>query len=179
MACRYIFVLALNATVKIWFKPGHSISYNITCAICLISLYGTLSIVKDQKRLQVDRLIRLIWVRWTLSQPSVHTTLKQYQFNFESILRWWNARHKWVYNLSQSTTKPLIRRATSEDSDQPAHPCSLIRVFADRMCLLQLPGYPKSDRGESLSYWWMYRLIWVFVGYTGLNYYILLDDLKK
>ena len=30
--------------------------------------------------------------------------------------------------------------ATSEDSDQPAHPRSLIRVFADRMCLLQPPG---------------------------------------
>ena len=27
--------------------------------------------------------------------------------------------------------------AISEDSDQPAHPRSLIRVFADRMCLLQ------------------------------------------
>ena len=31
--------------------------------------------------------------------------------------------------------------ATGEDSDQPAHPRSLIRVFAGRMCLLQLPGY--------------------------------------
>ena len=43
--------------------------------------------------------------------------------------------------------------ATSEDSDQPAHPRSLIRVFADRMCLLQRPGYPKKDRRESLPYW--------------------------
>ena len=33
--------------------------------------------------------------------------------------------------------------ATSEDSDQPAHPRSLIRVFADRMCQLQAPGYPE------------------------------------
>ena len=38
--------------------------------------------------------------------------------------------------------------ATSEDSDQPAHPRSLIRVFADRMCLLQPPGYPKG-----MPYW--------------------------
>ena len=36
--------------------------------------------------------------------------------------------------------------ATSEDSDQPAHPRSLIRVFADRMCLLQPSGYPKRDK---------------------------------
>ena len=33
--------------------------------------------------------------------------------------------------------------ATSDDSDQPAHTRSLIRVFADRMCLLQPPGCPK------------------------------------
>ena len=42
--------------------------------------------------------------------------------------------------------------ATSEDSDQPAHPRSLIRVFADRMCLLQPPGDPKKDRRELLLY---------------------------
>ena len=43
--------------------------------------------------------------------------------------------------------------ATSEDSDQPAHPRSLISVFADRMYLLQPPGYPKRDERESLPYW--------------------------
>ena len=42
--------------------------------------------------------------------------------------------------------------ATSEDSDQPAHPRRLIWVFADPMCLLQHPGYPKRDRRELLSY---------------------------
>ena len=43
--------------------------------------------------------------------------------------------------------------ATSEDSDQPAHPHSLIRVFTDRMCLLQSPpGYPKRDKREPLPY---------------------------
>ena len=35
---------------------------------------------------------------------------------------------------------------TSEDSDQPAHPCRLIRVFEDRMYLLQPLGYPKRDK---------------------------------
>ena len=43
--------------------------------------------------------------------------------------------------------------ATSEDSDQPAHPRSLIRIFADRMCLLQPPGYPKWNKREPLPYW--------------------------
>ena len=55
--------------------------------------------------------------------------------------------------MSQRTTKSTINFATSEDSDQPAHPHSLIRVFADRMCHLQPPGYPKKDNGESLTYW--------------------------
>ena len=43
--------------------------------------------------------------------------------------------------------------ATSEDSDQPAHPRSLIRVFADRMCLLKPPGYQQTDKRGSLPYW--------------------------
>ena len=43
--------------------------------------------------------------------------------------------------------------ATSEDSDQPAHLPSLIRVFADRMCLLQPPDYSKRDKQEPLPYW--------------------------
>ena len=42
--------------------------------------------------------------------------------------------------------------ATSEDSDQPAYPRSLIRVFADRMSLKQPPGYPKRDEREPLPY---------------------------
>ena len=42
---------------------------------------------------------------------------------------------------------------TSEDSDQPANLHSLIRVFTDRMCLLQPPGYPKRDKRELLPYW--------------------------
>ena len=43
--------------------------------------------------------------------------------------------------------------ATSEDSDQPGHLRSLIRVFADRMCLLQSPGYLKRDERVPLPYW--------------------------
>ena len=35
----------------------------------------------------------------------------------------------------------------------PADPRSLIRVFADPMCLLQPPGYPKRDEGQPLPYW--------------------------
>ena len=42
---------------------------------------------------------------------------------------------------------------TSEDSDQPAHPSSLIRVFTDHMCFPQPPGYLKKDKQDLLSYW--------------------------
>ena len=43
--------------------------------------------------------------------------------------------------------------ATSEDSDQPAHPRSLIWVFADRMCLLRPPRYQKNYERKPLPYW--------------------------
>ena len=57
------------------------------------------------------------------------------------------------FKWRQLTTKPIVRRATSEDSDQPAHPRSLIRVFADRMCPLKPPGYRKKDDQEPLPHW--------------------------
>ena len=56
--------------------------------------------------------------------------------------------------MSQRTTKPYNKTsATSEDSDQPAHARSLTRVFADRMYLLQPPGYKQRDKREPLPYW--------------------------
>ena len=57
--------------------------------------------------------------------------------------------------------------ATSKDSDRPAHPRSPIRVFADRMHLLQPPGYSKRDNENHSHTGRMYRLIWVFAGHTG------------
>ena len=57
------------------------------------------------------------------------------------MVRPWNgceAAHDIFYNNTY---------ATSEDSDQPAHPRSLIRIFADRMCLLQTLGYQKKVGG--------------------------------
>ena len=61
-------------------------------------------------------------------------------------------------HLSQRSTKITIRRAINEDSDQPAHPHSLIRVFAARTCLLKPPGYPGKNENPCHT-WWMYRLI--------------------
>ena len=50
-------------------------------------------------------------------------------------------------------TKPTIWGATSENSDKPAHMRSLIRVFADRIRLLQPPSYSKKDKQEALLHW--------------------------
>ena len=43
--------------------------------------------------------------------------------------------------------------ATREDSDQPAHSRSLIRVFADRMCLPQSQGHSKRYEREPVPCW--------------------------
>ena len=77
-----------------------------------------------------------------------------------------------TFTILRITIKPALDRthktfATSEDSDQPAHPCSLIRLRWS-LCLLLPPRYPKRNEKEALQYWWMYRLIWVFAGHTGL-----------
>ena len=55
--------------------------------------------------------------------------------------------------------------ATSENSDRPVHPRNLIRVFADRMCLLQLPGHPKLMSENPSHTGCMNRLIGVSVGH--------------
>ena len=53
--------------------------------------------------------------------------------------------------ISQRMTKPTIRHVRLA-KDQTAHPRSLIRVFADCMCPLQPPGYPKRVEEEHLPY---------------------------
>ena len=55
----------------------------------------------------------------------------------------WHLHHQPAHDKTYNKTC-----ATSEDSDQTAHPRSLIRVFTDRICLLQTPGYPKRDKQE-------------------------------
>ena len=61
-----------------------------------------------------------------------------------------NAEYKVVDPAHGKTCNKIC--ATNEDSVQPAHPHSLIKVFADHMCLLQPPGYPKGDIREVLPY---------------------------
>ena len=61
---------------------------------------------------------------------------------FYSIIKY-EPEHNKTYNKTS---------VTSEDSHQPTHLCSLIRIFTDHMCLLQYLGYPKRDKQDFLSY---------------------------
>ena len=61
-----------------------------------------------------------------------------------SLRTWFEPKHNKSYNNIC---------VSSEDSDQTAHPRSLIWVFADRICLLHPPSYPKRDKRKSLPYW--------------------------
>ena len=56
--------------------------------------------------------------------------------------------------------------ASSEDSDQPGHPPSLIRVFAVHMKKAWVLSYPLSAQWRLSSDWADARLIWVFTGRT-------------
>ena len=58
--------------------------------------------------------------------------------------------YEWT-SAREKPTIPLVRPARG--SDQAAHSRSLIRVFADRICILQHPGYPKRDKWEPFPYW--------------------------
>ena len=57
------------------------------------------------------------------------------------------------YNKSRLVTKPKCSCAPSEDSDQPGHPPSLIRVFAVRMKKAWVLSYPLSAQRRLRSDW--------------------------
>ena len=57
-----------------------------------------------------------------------------------------------VINEPVHDTTYIKTCAISEDSGQLAHPRIPIRLFAERMCLLLPPGYPKREKREPLSY---------------------------
>ena len=62
--------------------------------------------------------------------------------NFEAVIK-----------MSRDMTKPANECAPSEDSDQPGHPPSLIRVFAVRMKKTWVLIYPLSAQRRLWSDW--------------------------
>ena len=78
----------------------------------------------------------------------------------------------WCTTKQTKTYEPLHNKtnkmacATSEDSDQPGGPPSLIRVFAVRKKKAWVLSYPLSASEDSDQTGQMPRLIWVFAGHT-------------
>ena len=81
----------------------------------------------------------------------------------QHMVLWRNTENEPVDDKTYNTT------ATSEDSNQPAQSCSLIRVLADCVCLYSLTAIQKWINKNPCQTGWMYRLICVFTGHTGLN----------
>ena len=70
------------------------------------------------------------------------------------------------YHLSRDMTKPTKWVWPSEDSDQPRHPPSLIRVFACAQWVAKGPMFLHADSEGSDQTGQMPKLIWVFAGRT-------------
>ena len=82
-----------------------------------------------------------VWSGSFLTADALYRILPQHMDSDYPGLNW----------LFLPATKPILTCATSEYSDQPAHPGSPIRVFADRMCLLQPPDYLKRGITRTLA----------------------------
>ena len=70
---------------------------------------------------------------------------------------------KWIYEPRHDKT-PKNECAPSEDSDQPGHPPSLIRVFACAQWVAKGPRFLHADSKNSDQTGRMPKLIWVFAG---------------
>ena len=108
-------------------------------------------------------LLKHCWKRRNHTHASAHTRLVWLGSVVQTSLIHWEMRWisiLWDYislallsRMGQRKKKLTIRRATKEDSDKPAHPCSLIRVLTDHMCLIQPPNYPKRCKRKPLPSW--------------------------
>ena len=84
-----------------------------------------------------------------------------------SVSWFWSCHIIYVtYRPSHDKTNKMT--VSSEDSDQPGHPPSLIRVFAVCMKIVWFLSYPLSAQRRLWSDWAdaQARLIWVFAGRT-------------
>ena len=61
--------------------------------------------------------------------------------------------HFYQNDLSQHRTKPKTKLVQPAKTQISLHICTVWSVFADSMCPLQPPGYPKRDEREPLPYW--------------------------
>ena len=84
-----------------------------------------------------------IWICALPMKPAGKLSIKQLLHPFSCILKFkWESKFSTTWAGAQHFLK--IACAPSEDSDQPAHPRSLIRVLAVRLKTLWILGYPRS-----------------------------------
>ena len=98
-----------------------------------------------------DNLLNLDISWYTLKFFSLFPTGNSLDLSCEHLSQRWFAWNIKLYEPAHDKTYNKTC-AASKDSDQHVHPRCLIRVFADHMCPLQLPGYPKKDKQEPLPY---------------------------
>ena len=117
----------MTAIVSYWRKYGH---------LVLVNRLGSLpsnSVVR-----LTDRLDMTIVVDWDV-KPQIKQTNK---FSYDHL-----------NNIEPPHDKTNNDCAPSEDSDQPGHPLSLIRVFAMRMKKAWVLSYPLSAQRRLWSDW--------------------------
>ena len=85
-----------------------------------------------------------------------------YVLNLKFYMKYQQVIFKWaaIWQNQQMNCAP------SEDSDQPGHPPSLIRVFTVGMKKAWVLSYPMRGSEDSDQTGRMPRLIWVFTGHT-------------
>ena len=107
-------------------------------------------IIKSQQFQTLNSVGVLMDLQWYVYHSWNNSFQKQATCQSIFCVLWNNGRIKLValkdnyFYVSQRTLKPTIRLVWA------ANLRSLIRVFADRMCLL---GYPERDKREPLPYW--------------------------
>ena len=105
-------------------------------------------------------------------------------FSYQLFLQRSKLRTYSIFSLRNKENEPVQDKAynktcvISKDSDQPVHPCSQISLRWSHM--------PLTASGLSKEVWmrtpcptgWIYRLIWVYAGHTGLIVGFVLHWLK-
>ena len=95
-----------------------------------------------------------------------HSTIQEH-WKSDGKVAVWGMDAAWSYYLQllfdpQHEETYRLTCAPNKDSDQTAHPRSLIRVFVVRMKKLCILGYPNAPSEDSDQTARMRRLIWIF-----------------
>ena len=167
-------------------RSRHIISYPRGTRMCLLNNYAQVLVLlfsETNPWLFSSGLVLLPW-KFTLSlcRFGRYLGLEKFSYNANewiptqknlsdiveyALIMLWRVKEEQITNEPRhDKTDKMSVRPPSEDSDQPGHPPSLIRVFGVRMknaWSLATHWVHCEDSGQT---GWMPRLIWVFAGRT-------------